>query len=76
MIDTSVAIDLEFEASDRLPEQLVLSTLSLAELVLGPVAGLTREEREQRRGHLRRIELRHAADLRGLDGLIEIVDLS
>lgn len=128
LIDTSVAIALEVIALERLPAEVAISTLTLAELTSGPVAALTPAARAQRQDHLQRIEAsiesldfdpvcaraygrvstavhrigrkaggaravdlmiaatalahglplytRKAADLRGLEGLIEIVDVA
>ncbi|MGE0066427.1 MAG: type II toxin-antitoxin system VapC family toxin [Solirubrobacterales bacterium] len=128
LIDTSVAIALEVVALERLPSEVAISTLTLAELTSGPVAALTPVARAQRQDHLQRIEAgiesldfdpvcaraygrvsaafhrigrkprgaravdlmiaatalahglplytRNAADLRGLEGLIEIVDVA
>jgi hypothetical protein len=128
LIDTSVAIALEVLDPVRLPSEVAISALTLAELSSGPITARTPEARAQRQDHLQRIEaniesldfgpscaraygricaatsqvgrrargaravdlmiaataLAHglplytlnAADLRGLDDLIEIVDLT
>lgn len=128
LLDTSVAIELTSLDPERLPEEVTISTLTLAELGASPFASGDEPERALRLGKLRAIEasvesldfdprcaraygriyaatraagrkargstavdlmiaataLAHelplytlnAADLRGLDDLIEIVDLS
>lgn len=126
MIDTSVAIDLESCDQRQLPDEIAVSTLTLAELGLGIASAASRLTVARRR-HLRQIEARaetldfdrscaaayehvcratfragrrvrgrsvdlmiagtalahelplythNVVDLRGLEGLIEIVDLS
>lgn len=128
LIDTSVAIELTELDPRRLPDEISISALTLAELGAGPFAGGGESERALRLGKLRAIEasvesldfdarcaraygpvyaatravgrkarganavdlmiaataLAHelpfftlnVVDLRGLDGLIEIIDLS
>ena len=128
LIDTSVAIVLETADRSRLPADIAISALTLAELSAGPYAADSESSRARRQDHLQRIEagiecldfdsacaraygqiysatqeigrkargarvidlmiaataraheLRlytlNASDLRGLDDLIEIVDLS
>jgi predicted nucleic acid-binding protein len=127
LIDTSVAIVLEATDRSRLPDEIAISALTLAELTSGPYASTSDLDRARRQDHLQRIEaglecldfdaacaraygqiysatrgigrkargraidlmiaatarahdLRfytlNAADLQGLDGLVEIVDLS
>jgi hypothetical protein len=51
--------------------------LTLAELAVGPLVAETTLDRWHRMVHLQRVEASvNAVDLRGLDDLIEIVDLS
>lgn len=56
LIDTSVAIDLETVDVSRLPEEIAISALTLAELACGPFATEKALDRAQRQGHLQRIE--------------------
>jgi predicted nucleic acid-binding protein len=128
LIDTSVAIVLEKLDLGRLPAELAISALTLAELGAGPLTARTEPERARRLSRLQAIEAgleaiafdsgcaraygriyaativvgrkargrrsvdlliaatalahelplytRNAADLRGLDVLVEIVDLT
>jgi predicted nucleic acid-binding protein len=128
LIDTSVAIGFERIDPGWLPAEVAISTLTLAELTLGPHATRDRGERARRQEHLQRVEAtfeplpfdpdcaratgrvcaaialsgrkaggsrfvdlmiaatalahglalytRDASDLRGLDDLIEVVDLA
>ncbi len=56
LIDTSVAIDLETVDVSRLPVEIAVSALTLAELACGPVTAKTEEHRARRQEHLQRIE--------------------
>jgi predicted nucleic acid-binding protein len=56
LIDTSVAIDLETVNVSRLPVEIAVSALTLAELAGGPVAAKTEEDRARRQEHLQRVE--------------------
>ncbi len=128
LLDTSAAVELTNLDPERLPEEVAISALTLAELGVGPLTGAREAEVALRLGSLRAIEasvealdfdascarafgrvyaatraigrrvrganavdlmiaataLAHelpfytlnVVDLRGLDGLIEIVDLS
>jgi predicted nucleic acid-binding protein len=128
LIDTSVAVDLKKVDPTRLPADLAISALTLAEIACGPHATADELERARRQTHLQHVEatfeslsfdsdcarafghvyaavlsigrkalgprkvdlmiaataLAHqmplytlnASDLRGLDGLVEIVDLA
>ncbi len=128
LVDTSVAIVLETIDRARLPTEITISALSLAELTAGPYAATSEAQRARRQDHLQRIEVSfeslafdatcarafgpicsavrglgrkargpravdlmiaatarahalplytlNAADLRGLDDLVEIVDLT
>jgi len=56
LIDTSVVIELERIDPDELPEQLALSTVTLAELAAGPHATFDPDERSRRQERLQRVE--------------------
>jgi predicted nucleic acid-binding protein len=56
LIDTSVVIDLELIASDRLPLELAISAITLAELSAGPHATNDPAERARRQDRLQRAE--------------------
>jgi len=56
MIDTSVVIDLERVDREALPEELAISTVTLAELAAGPHATADAEERARRQDRLQRTE--------------------
>lgn len=56
LLDTSVLIDLDRIAATELPVEVAISTLSLAELVCGPLATEELQERARRQGVLERIE--------------------
>lgn len=127
LIDTSLAVALGTLPRDRLPVEIAVSALTLAELASGPHAARDEPERSRRQAHLQQIEAsfeslpfdaacarsygpvyaavalagrkprgpravdlmiaataiahqlplltRNAKDLRGLDDLLEVVDL-
>lgn len=56
LIDTSVAIDLETVDGSRLPIEIAISALTLAELTSGPSAAEDEPSRSRRQDHLQRIE--------------------
>lgn len=56
LIDTSVVIDLATLDAALLPAQLVVSSLTLAELAAGPHATQDTAERARRQDHLQRTE--------------------
>lgn len=56
LIDTSVAIVLERFDASRLPAEVSISALTLAELTAGPVAAKSELARARRQDHLQRIE--------------------
>lgn len=56
LIDTSVVIGLESIDPDDLPEELALSTVTLAELAAGPHATSDPDERSRRQERLQRVE--------------------
>jgi len=56
VIDTSVVIDLEKLDSSRLPVELAVSSLTMAELAAGPHATTDAEERARRQDRLQRAE--------------------
>lgn len=56
VIDTSVVIDLERIDPATLPEELAVSTITLAELAAGPHATTDAEERARRQDRLQRAE--------------------
>lgn len=126
MVDTSVVIDLDALDAERLPAELAVSAVTLAELACGPHATSDEDERARRQDRLQRAEAtfdplpfdaacaraygrvyaaisstgrkargaraldlliaatavanelplytRNAADFRGLDGVLEVVD--
>lgn len=56
LIDTSVAILLESTDRSRLPAEVAISALTLAELTSGPYAAASVQDRARRQDHLQRIE--------------------
>lgn len=56
LIDTSVAIALETIDPSRLPSEMAISALTLAELSAGPHAARSEANRTRRQDHLQRIE--------------------
>lgn len=56
LIDTSIVIDLERLHASELPEELVVSTITMAELAAGPHATDDPEERARRQDRLQRTE--------------------
>jgi predicted nucleic acid-binding protein len=56
LIDTSVVIDLDVIDPERLPRELAVSALTLAELAAGPHATTDPEERARRQDRLQRTE--------------------
>jgi predicted nucleic acid-binding protein len=56
LIDTSVAIVLETTDRSRLPAEIAISALTLAELSSGPYAASSESSRARRQDHLQRIE--------------------
>jgi len=56
LIDTSVVIDLDRIDAARLPTELAISALTLAELAAGPHATHDTEERARRQDRLQRVE--------------------
>lgn len=56
LIDTSVVIGLDEVDPNRLPADIAISTLTLAELTSGPHATRDNRERARRQRHLQRIE--------------------
>jgi predicted nucleic acid-binding protein len=56
LIDTSVVIDLDVIDADRLPRELAISAITLAELAAGPHAAADPEERARRQDRLQRTE--------------------
>ncbi len=56
LIDTSVAIVLETTDRSRLPTEISISALTLAELSAGPYAASPESNRARRQDHLQRIE--------------------
>jgi predicted nucleic acid-binding protein len=56
LIDTSVVIDLESIEPERLPEELAVSAMTMAELAAGPHATTDRAERARRQDRLQRAE--------------------
>ncbi|HMR50456.1 MAG TPA: type II toxin-antitoxin system VapC family toxin [Arachnia sp.] len=56
LLDTSVIIDLERISADRLPWQSAVSAITMAELVAGPAAAASGEERAIRQDRLQRAE--------------------
>ena len=56
LIDTSVVIDLERIAPDRLPMELAVSAMTMAELAAGPHATTDPAERARRQDRLQRAE--------------------
>lgn len=56
LLDTSVVIDLDVVPASELPEEIAVSTLTLAELAAGPHATEDPAERASRQDRLQRIE--------------------
>jgi predicted nucleic acid-binding protein len=56
LIDTSVVIDLEYIDAARLPRELAISALTMAELAAGPHATADIAERARRQDRLQRAE--------------------
>lgn len=56
LIDTSVVIDLELIDAARLPRELAVSAMTMAELAAGPHATTDVEERARRQDRLQRAE--------------------
>jgi predicted nucleic acid-binding protein len=56
LIDTSVVIDLDVIDSERLPRELAISAITLAELAAGPHATKDADERARRQDRLQRTE--------------------
>lgn len=56
IVDTSVLIDLERIDPDALPDELLVSAVSLAELAAGPHATADPAERARRQDRLQRVE--------------------
>ena len=52
LLDTSVVIDLDLINSDDLPDETVLSAVTLAELAAGPHAAVDEQERGRRQDRL------------------------
>jgi predicted nucleic acid-binding protein len=57
LVDTSVVIDLDRLDADRLPEELAVSALTMAELAAGPHAAADPAERARRQDRLQRSEV-------------------
>lgn len=56
LLDTSVVIDLERIAAGDLPEEIAISSITLAELTAGPLATNNPSERARRQDRLQRVE--------------------
>jgi predicted nucleic acid-binding protein len=56
LIDTSVVIDLDLLDPERLPAELAVSAITLAELAAGPHAAADPVERARRQDRLQRVE--------------------
>ncbi|TRW45868.1 type II toxin-antitoxin system VapC family toxin [Georgenia yuyongxinii] len=56
LLDTSVVIDLESLDPERLPEQVAISAVTMAELAAGPSAATDAAERARRQDRLQRAE--------------------
>jgi predicted nucleic acid-binding protein len=56
LVDTSVVIDLDRIEPERLPDEIAISTLTLAELAAGPHATSDPAERARRQDRLQRAE--------------------
>jgi predicted nucleic acid-binding protein len=77
VIDTSIVVDLTRSELRLLSARVAVSALTVAESVKGRQAAPPGLEKERRRRHLQRLEASiEAADLLGLDHLIEIIDAS
>ena len=56
LLDTSVIVDLDQLDADRLPAEVSISVITLAELSAGPAAATTADERARRQDRLQRTE--------------------
>jgi len=56
LIDTSVVVDLEKVDPTRLPADIAISALTLAEVACGPHAATDEFERARRQSHLQQVE--------------------
>ena len=56
LVDTSVVVDLEYVPSSRLPLEVAVSAITMAELAAGPHAASNAEERARRQDRLQRAE--------------------
>lgn len=56
LLDTSVVIDLDTVSPERLPEQIAVSAVTMAELAAGPAATSDVAERGRRQDRLQRAE--------------------
>jgi predicted nucleic acid-binding protein len=56
ILDTSVVIDLEHIDSERLPVEIAISAITMAELAAGPHATADPDERSRRQDRLQRAE--------------------
>lgn len=56
LIDTSVVIDLDHVEADALPDEFVISAITLAELAAGPLATDNPDQRALRQDRLQRAE--------------------
>ena len=56
LIDTSVVVDLERIPASRLPLEVAVSAITMAELAAGPHAATTSQERARRQDRLQRAE--------------------
>ena len=56
LLDTSVVVDLEHIDAARLPAEIAISTLTMAELAAGPHATTDADERARRQDRLQRAE--------------------
>lgn len=56
LVDTSVVVDLEHLEIQRLPQQIAISAITLAELAAGPHAATDEDERARRQDRLQRTE--------------------
>lgn len=56
LLDTSVIVDLHLVSADRLPAEIAISAITLAELSAGPSATADASERARRQDRLQRTE--------------------
>jgi predicted nucleic acid-binding protein len=56
LLDTSVVVDLDRMSVDRLPVQVAISAITMAELAAGPAAATDEAERARRQDRLQRAE--------------------